>query len=162
MALFSGKPLSWTKRRPGTRSARLKQPLHVVTRGEHSGLNTDGSYVDIAAPAYSFGEMLCCTLTRSLRAAGAYRPNDFMVFRYQLLAIANECIQTALVSVIFTAGGVDLPTTAFGSGRVPHVRPSVHGPKTIFSNAFIASTGVLALGRSRFDRPSGASDGAAR
>jgi hypothetical protein len=47
--------------------------------------------------------MLCGTLTRSLRVAGAYRPNDFMVFRYQLLAIANECIQIALVSVIFTA-----------------------------------------------------------
>jgi hypothetical protein len=24
----------------------------------------------------------------------------------------------------------------FGSGRVPHVRQSVHGPKTNFSNAF--------------------------
>ena len=32
--------------------------------------------------------MLCGTLTRSLRVAGAYRPNDFMMFRYQLLARA--------------------------------------------------------------------------
>jgi hypothetical protein len=28
---------------------------------------------------------------------------------------------------------------ALFSGRVPHVRPSVHGPKTDFSNAFIPS-----------------------
>jgi hypothetical protein len=33
-------------------------------------------------------------------------------------------------------GGLDLPTTVYGPGRVPHVRPSVHGPKTDSSNAF--------------------------
>ena len=33
-------------------------------------------------------------------------------------------------------------------GRVPHVRPSVHGPKTHFSNAFIPCAGILPLGRS--------------
>jgi hypothetical protein len=31
-----------------------------------------------------------------------------------------------------SSGGFHLSTAAFGSGRVPHVRPSVHGPKTIF------------------------------
>jgi hypothetical protein len=30
------------------------------------------------------------------------------------------------------AGGFHLLTTAYGSGRVPHVRLSVHGPKTMF------------------------------
>jgi hypothetical protein len=29
-----------------------------------------------------------------------------------------------------TAQSLRLPTTVHGSGRVPHVRPSVHGPKT--------------------------------
>ncbi len=87
MALCSGKPLSWPKGRPGTGSAGLKKPLHVVARWEHSGLDTDGSYVDITTPAYRFGDMLCGTLSRSLRVARAYRSNDFAMFRYQLLAI---------------------------------------------------------------------------
>ena len=33
-------------------------------------------------------------------------------------------------------------------GRVPHVRPSVHGPKTDFSNAFTPSATILAFRRS--------------
>jgi hypothetical protein len=33
-------------------------------------------------------------------------------------------------------------------GRVPHVRPSVHGPKTDFSNAFTPCATILALRRS--------------
>jgi hypothetical protein len=31
---------------------------------------------------------------------------------------------------------LDVLIKIFGSGRVPHVHPSVHGPKTDFSNAF--------------------------
>jgi hypothetical protein len=38
------------------------------------------------------------------------------------------------------------PINVFGSGRVPHVRPNVHGPKTDFSNAFTLSAKILALG----------------
>ena len=87
LVLFPGSRFAGTKRRPGTGSTGFKQPLHVVTRGEHSGLDTDGSYVDITTPAYSFGDMLCGTFPRSLRVAGAYRPNNFVMFRYQLLAI---------------------------------------------------------------------------
>jgi hypothetical protein len=34
---------------------------------------------------------------------------------------------------------------ALFSGRVPHVRPSVHGPKTDFSNAFTSLDGILPL-----------------
>jgi hypothetical protein len=36
------------------------------------------------------------------------------------------------------------------SGRVPHVRQSVHGPKTDSSNAFTTSARILDLGRSLF------------
>jgi hypothetical protein len=47
-------------------------------------------------------------------------------------------------------GGFDLPTKVLGSGRVPHVRPSVHGPKTDSSNAFTACARSDDLGRSHF------------
>jgi len=47
-------------------------------------------------------------------------------------------------------GGFHLSTAVFGSGRVPHVRPSVHGPKTDFSNAFTPCATILALRRSLF------------
>jgi hypothetical protein len=60
-----------------------------------------------------------------------------------------------------STGRVDLPTTVFGSGRVPHVRPSVHGPKTDFSNALTPCTGILALGRSLFAFVAIALEGAA-
>jgi uncharacterized protein (DUF433 family) len=33
-------------------------------------------------------------------------------------------------------------------GRVPHVRPSVHGPRTDFSNAFTPCATILVRGRS--------------
>lgn len=44
-------------------------------RGERSGLNTDGSYVDITTPVYSFGDVLCGTYTRlaSVMLASIYR-----------------------------------------------------------------------------------------
>src|SRR5580692_3802071 len=35
-----------------------------------------------------------------------------------------------------------------GIGRVPHVRPSVHGPKTDSSNAFTSRARTLPVGRS--------------
>jgi hypothetical protein len=47
------------------------------------------------------------------------------------------------------------------SGRVPHVRPSVHGPKTDFSNAFTQCTRILALGRGLFPCVTKALEGAA-
>jgi hypothetical protein len=46
-----------------------------------------------------------------------------------------------------SSDGVNLPTTVFGSGRVPHVRPSVHGPKKMgaaLSNAPVTN-GVKAF-----------------
>jgi hypothetical protein len=46
------------------------------------------------------------------------------------------------------AGAFHLVTTTCGSGRVPHVRLSVHGPKTDSSNAFTPCSRTLALGRS--------------
>jgi hypothetical protein len=46
------------------------------------------------------------------------------------------------------SGGFDLPIKVFGSGRVPHVRPSVHGPKTDSSNALTACARIVDLGRS--------------
>jgi hypothetical protein len=53
----------------------------------------------------------------------------------------------ALLAAVATAVGTDrgdvpwlqLQTIVQGSGRVPHVRISVHGLKTMFSNAFISS-----------------------
>ena len=59
------------------------------------------------------------------------------------------------------AGGFHLVITAYGSGRVPHVRPSVHGPKMDFSNALTPCTGILALGRSLFALVAIALEGAA-
>jgi hypothetical protein len=55
---------------------------------------------------------------------------------------------TEAATLDWKSGGADLPTTVFGSGRVPHVRPSVHGPKTDSSNAFTPWSSILALGRS--------------
>src|SRR5580700_7411214 len=56
---------------------------------------------------------------------------------------------------------MNLPKTVFRSGWVPHVLPSVHGPKTDFSNAFTHCTRTLALGRSLFARVTEALEGAA-
>src|ERR1700722_10615809 len=53
----------------------------------------------------------------------------------------------------------NLPPTVFGSGRVPHVRPSVHGLKMDFSNAFTQYTRVVALGRGPFARVAVALEG---
>jgi hypothetical protein len=50
-----------------------------------------------------------------------------------LYGSANPCrFSTAKVTFLGHAGGFSLLITAYGSGRVPHVRPSVRGPKTIF------------------------------
>jgi hypothetical protein len=49
----------------------------------------------------------------------------------------------------------------FFSGRVPHVRPSVHGLKTDSSNAFTLLHEDLALGRSLFANVIEAMEGAA-
>ncbi len=46
--------------------------------------------------------------------------------------------------------GVGLQPTVVGSGRVPHVRPSVHGPKTGSSNAFTPCAGTLDVDGSLF------------
>jgi hypothetical protein len=50
---------------------------------------------------------------------------------------------------------------AFFSGRVPHVRPSVHGLKTDSSNALTLLHEDLALGRSLFANVTEAMEGAA-
>ena len=47
-------------------------------------------------------------------------------------------------------GGFHLVPSAYGSGRVPHVRLSVHGRKRCFSNAFTRSTTDLARTNSLF------------
>jgi hypothetical protein len=59
------------------------------------------------------------------------------------------------------ARGFHLVTTAYGSGRVPHVRPSVHGPKMDSSNAFATRETILAFGHSLSDRVTVAEEGAA-
>jgi hypothetical protein len=56
---------------------------------------------------------------------------------------------------------VELRNTVLGSGRVPHVRPSVHGPETDFSNAFTPCIEMLVLGRSLFAGVVRALEGAA-
>jgi hypothetical protein len=49
---------------------------------------------------------------------------------------------------VIDTGGCCGRRKALLPGRVPHVRPSVHGPKTESSNAFTACATILALGRS--------------
>jgi hypothetical protein len=45
----------------------------------------------------------------------------------------------------FASPDCESQTTVLGSGRVPHVRQSVHGPKTDSSNAFTPGATALAL-----------------
>jgi hypothetical protein len=59
------------------------------------------------------------------------------------------------------SGGLHLSTAVYGSGRVPHVRLSVHGPKTDSSNAFTPCATSLALRRSLLARVAEALEGAA-
>ena len=54
-----------------------------------------------------------------------------------------------------------LKTTVVGSGRVPHVRLSVHGPKTGSSNAFTPCARTLFLVRSLFTAEQKRSEGCA-
>jgi len=44
------------------------------------------------------------------------------------------------------------PTKVLGAGWVPHVRPSVHGPKTDSSNAFTQLATMIALGSALLPR----------
>jgi hypothetical protein len=50
---------------------------------------------------------------------------------------------------------------ALFSGRLPHVRPSEHGPKTDFSNAFTPCARIFPVGRSLFVLVTEALEGAA-
>jgi hypothetical protein len=57
-----------------------------------------------------------------------------------------------LAKLTWKARRISSPTAVYGSGRVPHVRPGVHGPKTDFSNAFTPCATTLALRRSLLAR----------
>jgi hypothetical protein len=62
------------------------------------------------------------------------------------LCTQNPCTGDALVNTT----RLRLQAMVAGSGRVPPVRLSVHGPKTDSSNAFAPSARTLAFGRSLF------------
>jgi hypothetical protein len=68
-----------------------------------------------------------------------FRSNDTAGTKFGWSSTQAECIGGAVVGA---------KNEAPSPGRVPHVRPSVHGPKTDSSNAFTPCARILALGRS--------------